>query len=265
MELTILQHLILGIVQGITEWLPISSSGMAVLIMTNLYGITDVNIILRYLLFLHLGTFFAAFVYFFNDVKKLTFSFFHYKKAKSKTKKVLNFIIISTIITGIIGYAAIKVLTNINLELTGKSITFIVGILLLFTGVIQLKPSRKGKKREEHLKKKDSWILGFMQGLAVLPGISRSGMTVSTLLLRKFDDTTALRLAFLMSMPVILFGNIFLNLNNFILTPYAMFGLFASFVLGFFTIHALMKLSKRINFAWFVLIFGLLMIVGVLI
>ena len=265
MELTIFQYLILGIVQGVTEWLPISSSGMGTLVMSNFYQITDVNFILRNLLFLHLGTFFAAFVYFFKDVKALTISTFKYKKAKPRTKKTIKFILISTIITGIIGLVLMKFLTNINLELTGKTITLLVAALLLITGFVQLKPSRKGFKREENLKNKDSIFLGLMQGLAVIPGISRSGITVSTFLMRKFDDTTALRLSFLMSLPVILLGNIFLNLNDMVLTTYSIFGLVASFFFGFLTIHLLMKLSRRINFAWFVIIFSVLMVLSVLI
>ena len=265
MEFTIIQYLILGIVQGITEWLPISSSGMAALVMSNFYGVTDVNFIIRNLLFLHLGTFFAAFIYFFHDVKALTRSIFKYKKAKPHTKKTIWFLIISTIITGMVGYFLMKFLIEINLELTGKIITLFISILLLGTGLIQLKPSRKGYKIEKNLKKKDSFILGFLQGLAVLPGISRSGITVSAFLIRKFDDTTALRLSFLMSLPVILLGNILLNLNNSIISTTAFIGLVASFIFGFFTIHLLMKFSKRINFGWFVIVFAVLMILSVLI
>jgi len=265
MDLTVLQYLILGIIQGITEWLPISSSGISALVMSNVYGITDVNFILRSLLFLHLGTFFAAFVYFFYDVKSLTKSFFRYKKAKPHTKKTIWFLLISTIITGIMGYITMKFLTDINLELTGKTITLVISALLLITGFIQLKPSRKGFKTEKDLKKKDSFILGALQGLSVLPGISRSGITVSTFLIRKFNDTTALRLSFLMSLPVILIGNIFLNIKNFVFSTNAIIGLVAAFFLGFFTIHLLMKLSKKINFAWFVIIFAIMMVLSVLI
>ena len=265
MEFTWIQYLILGIVQGITEWIPISSSGMSALIMSNFYGVTDVNFILRSLLFLHLGTFFAAFVYFFHDVVKLSKSTIHYKKAKPHTQKTIKFILLATIISGIIGFILMKFLINIDLELTGKTITLIVSALLLITGLIQLKPSRKGYKTEHHLKNSDSWLLGLAQGLAVLPGISRSGITVSTFLIRKFNDTTALRLSFLMSLPIILIGNIFLNVNDMAITTSAIFGMIIAFVFGFFTIHLLMKLSKKINFAWFVIIFAVLMVLSVLI
>ena len=265
MELTFIQYLILGIVQGITEWIPISSSGMSALIMSNFYGVTDLNFILRSLLFLHLGTFFAAFVYFFHDVVKLSKSAIYYKKAKPHTQKTIVFLLIATIISGIIGFVLMKFLTNIDLEITGKTITLVVSALLLITGFIQLRPSRKGHKTEHNLKKSDGWLLGLAQGLAVLPGISRSGITVSTLLIRKFNDTTALRLSFLMSLPIILIGNIFLNVNDMTITASAVFGAIIAFIFGFFTIHLLMKLSKKINFAWFVIIFAILMVLSVLV
>ncbi|GAG03940.1 unnamed protein product, partial [marine sediment metagenome] len=107
--------------------------------------------------------------------------------------------------------------------------------------------------------------LGIVQGFSSLPGLSRSGITISTLLLKKFDDTSALRLSFLMSLPVVLFGNLFLNLNDFTLTSAAIYGLLASFIFGLLTIHILMNLSKRINFGWFVLIFAVLLMASVLI
>jgi len=265
MELTLLQYLVLGIVQGITEWIPISSSAMSALIMSNFYGVTDISFILRSLLFLHLGTFFAALVYFYHDVVKLIKSTIHYKKAKPHTKKTIKFLLTTTIITGIIGFVLMKVLVGINLEVTGKIITLVISALLLITGFIQLKPSRKGDKTEHNLKKSDSWILGLAQGLAVIPGISRSGITVSALLIRKFNDTTALRLSFLMSLPIILIGNVFLNINEMAITTAAIFGMIIAFVFGFFTIHLLMKLSKKLNFAWFVIIFAVLMVLSVLV
>ncbi len=73
--------------QGITEWLPISSSGMIALIVSNFYGITDVGVIVRTALFLHLGTFLAALVYFRKQVWKLTKTIFSYKKQIRKPKK----------------------------------------------------------------------------------------------------------------------------------------------------------------------------------
>lgn len=268
MQLTIIQFLVLGIIQGVTEWLPISSSGMITLAMSNLYGITDFNFLLRNALFLHLGTFFAALIYFRKEVYKLFSGLFNYKKLKNlETKKTLNFLILSTIITGIVGIIILKFLSSLNLNLTSKAINLFVGIFLLITAGTQIKVKQKGLRKISNIKKSDSFVAGLTQGLASLPGISRSGITISTLLLKKFDDTTALKLSFLMSLPIVLLGNIFLNINDltFGITLASFFGLIFSFIFGLITIHGLMKISKRINFGWFVLIFAILMLLSLLI
>jgi len=267
MELTIIQQIIVGIVQGITEWLPISSSAFIAIIFSNFFHITDINFILQNTLMLHLGTFFAALIYFRKDVAKLFVSLFNFKHSKPETKKTLKFLIIATIISGLIGLIILKLLTQAqsSFNITGKVISLSVGILLLITGILQIKIKNIGLKKPIHLKNSDGILLGFAQGISSLPGLSRSGITVSTLLLRKFDDTTALKLSFLMSLPIVLIANIFLNITNFTFTATALYGLLASFIFGILTIHALMKISKKINFGWFVLIFAVLMMVSILI
>lgn len=266
MPLTILQYIVLGIIQGITEWIPISSSGMLTFVLANFYNITNLHDLITTSLFFHLGTFLAALIYFRKEVTHLITKFFSYKTAKIEDKKVINFLIVSTLISGILGLIIIELLLSMNgINATGKTITFAVGLLLLFTGIIQLKKKAIGLKKAKDLKNKDSLIIGLAQAASVLPGVSRSGITVSTLLAKKFDDTTALKLSFLMSLPIVLIGNIILNLEDLIFTPNALFGLLASFVFGLLTIHVLMKLSKKINFGWFALIFAVLMMISVLI
>lgn len=265
--LTAIQQIILGIIQGITEWLPISSSAFITLVMSNFYEIINLSEIIHTALFLHLGTFLAALIYFKKDVINLTKNLFNYKTAKLQQRKIINFLIISTIISGIIGIILISLIGYIefNFDLTGKIITLFIGILLLFTGIIQIKIKNKGLKNETELEHKDSITLGIAQGIASLPGISRSGITISTLMLKKFNDTTALKLSFLMSLPIVLGGNIILNLNEFTFNNTAIYGLIASFIFGLLTIHGLMKLSKKINFAWFVLFFAALTLLSLLI
>ena len=267
MELTILQYLILGIIQGVTEWLPVSSSGMITLTAANFFGITDIGELLHIALFFHIGTFFAALIYFRNDVADLFTSIFNYKKAPKETKNILKFLIIATVITGLIGLPLVKFLDGINLNLTGKAITLIIGIFLLITAFLQLSLKTRGLRTSRNIKNSDSTLLGITQGVSVLPGISRSGITVSTLLLKKFDDTTALRLSFLLSMPAILLGNLLLNIGDIATTfqSASIIGLLAAFIFGLATIHGLMKLSKKINFGWFVLIFAILMMLSVLV
>lgn len=263
--LTIFQQIILGIVQGITEWIPISSSAALVLILSNFYGVTNLHDLITTALFFHLGTFFAALIYFRRDVAKIFKTMFHYKIAAVKDKKTFIFLLISTILSGALGILFLIFLDSFEWDVTGKVISFGVGILLLFTGILQLKIKPSGLKDEYDLKLSDSVLLGVAQGVSALPGISRSGITVSTLLLKKFKDTTALRLSFLMSLPIVLVANIILNYHDLIFTSNAFYGLVASFVFGTLTIHTLMKLSKKINFGWFVIIFAALMVVSVLV
>ncbi len=249
MEFTILQQILLGAVQGITEWLPVSSSGMLVLILANFFNITSTSELITTSLFFHLGTSLAAMVYFRKEIFRLIKTLFNYKQSNIDDKNVLKFLIIATIISGVLGIVLVMAFYYFEyVELTGKTISFAVGILLLFTGAIQLRKKYSGLKKAKNLKTSDSIVLGLVQGIAALPGLSRSGITVSTLLLKKFDDTTALKLSFLMSIPIVLIGNIFLNLPDLQFTSTAIYGLLASFVFGLLTISGLIRLTKKINF-----------------
>lgn len=274
-----LQNIILGIIQGVVEWLPVSSEGFLVLAQVQLFGSEEpLRELIRISLFLHLGTFLAALLYFWEDVKNLTFKVFRWKNAEQEEKNVIKFLVTTTLITGLIGGMLLKGLEGVeeNFKFTGSAITALIGVLLLGTGYLQLRTrSRKPKdvnsvsvatngniKKEGDLKLQDSILLGFMQSFAVMPGFSRSGLTVAGLLLRKFNDETALRLSFLMSLPVVLAGNVFLNINKFTFDANFFWGLLASFLFGFVTIHYLLKLARKINFGFFVLGFGALMIIA---
>lgn len=256
-----LQQIILGIIQGIVEWIPFSSEGALFYVMSNFFKMIDVDQMLRIALFLHLGTFFAALIYFWRDVKNLIKGIFHYRKSDLETRKILDFIIVATLISGFVGLAFLQFLKFVVAEsevlVTSKVITFIIGILLIITGCLQLKASRSGIRTIYHLKRTDAVFLGFMQGLAALPGFSRSGLTISGLLFRRINDTQALRLSFLMSLPIILIGNILLNLHDFQFVGNMLWGLFFSFVFGLATIHGLMILSKKVRFGYFVIIIAI--------
>ena len=257
------EQIILGIIQGIFEWLPVSSEGIIVLIEKNFFdsqlGLED---IIKKALFLHLGTFLAALIYFHKDVLKLIKALFNFKLANSKTKETLKFLIISSLISGFFGFILMKVFAGMEdqLGLSTKIITLIIGLLLLITGGLQIKSRKIENRGIRKIKNKDSILLGFVQALAALPGLSRSGLTVSALLLRKFNSASALKLSFLMSLPMVLGGNIILNLNNFTFSLEIFLGLLFSFIFGLLTISLLLKIAKKINFGYFVLFFGGLVI-----
>jgi len=261
-----LESIVLGAVQGIAEWLPVSSEGIIVLLKANFFGKGfSLNNLISYALFLHLGTFLAAFIYFRKEIIKLFLALLNYQKTAQENKKAINFYILATAVSSIAGLTILKILTYIESEifLGGKGLTLLIGIALLATAFLQFKKKDGGHYREEfNLKTTDGVILGVLQGLSIIPGLSRSGLTVSGLLLRKFNDSTALKLSFIMSLPIVLAGNVFLNLDKLVFSLENLIGLAFSFVFGILTIHLLLKISQKINFAWFVLLFGLIVVIS---
>ncbi|MEX2052752.1 MAG: undecaprenyl-diphosphate phosphatase [Candidatus Paceibacterota bacterium] len=261
------ESIILGAVQGLTEWLPISSEGMIVLVKTNFFGGGSLEDIIRTALFLHLGTFLAALIYFRKDVSNLFSRLFGKNKGEAETGKILKFLIIATLVSGVIGFGFLKLLDAVGDQflLTSTLVNLFVALLLVITGVLQLKAKKEGQKNASELKTSDGITLGIVQGFSAMPGLSRSGLTVSALLLKNFKDNESLRLSFLMSLPIVLAGNILLNLNQSLLSLNNLAALFTSFVFGYLTIHLLIRLAKKINFGYFVLVFAGLLILSVFI
>ncbi|MFW5888309.1 MAG: undecaprenyl-diphosphate phosphatase [Patescibacteria group bacterium] len=270
------EHFILGVIQGVAEWLPVSSEGFIFLAKTHLFGETDIGSIVEEALFLHLGTFLAVLVYLRKKIRTLLKSLYKYKEASVEQKNILQFLLIATFISGLLGYVLITFVEEnaAYLQSATDAITLGVGILLIITAFLQYRAkysqkinaeSSKALKNYKELNKKDGFILGAVQSMAALPGLSRSGLTVSALLLRKFDDNIALELSFLLSLPIVLGGNIILNADKLTGEPYAWIGLLSSFIFGLLTIDLLLKTARKVNFAHFVLFFGLLSILAVLI
>jgi|SRR3989344_398053 len=265
-----IEGIVLGTIQGITEWLPISSEAAIILVKTRFFpngeGLAD---LIGLAVFLHLGTFLAAAWYFRDDVIMLAKSLFLPHKLFQREERflILRFLIVSTFISGILGYFLIEMVVpraEEHIELGAKAVTLGIGILLVITGFFLLQAKgKKGQRGVIHLRDRDGVLLGFVQGFTALPGFSRSGLTISTLLLRKFEEISALRLSFLMSLPAVLGGNILLNARGFEITIVGVFGLIFSFLFGMLTMHLLFKVAKKVNFGWFVLIFAGLVIASV--
>ncbi|MBI1999513.1 MAG: undecaprenyl-diphosphate phosphatase [Parcubacteria group bacterium] len=261
------ESIVLGTVQGITEWLPISSEGaITFLEMTFFKNLGSLSNIIQFALFLHLGTVLAAVLYFWKDVKRLTQSIFFYDPNNPHTKGELRFLALATFLSGILGFAILRGVIYFErfVPVVAEGFTVALGLFLIATGVIQIRARHIGysKKDSAALSWKDDILLGIAQGLAVLPGLSRSGLTVSALLMRGFEDTEALRLSMLLSIPIVLLGNIFLNINNFVFTGTAMVGLLFSFLFGLATIHALLSFARRIPWGPFAIFFGVLVLVS---
>ncbi len=254
-EYTMIQQFVLGFIQGVGEWLPVSSSGLLVLAQTQLFGQTGLPEMMRIALFLHFGTFLAAVIYFRLEIIDL------FRKSGNKLRRFLT---VTTFISGGLGFGLLQLVTNLESTtvLPGKLITVAVGIFLIITGVLQIKTDGRGKRVFNDLNHLDAVIFGVVQGLAVLPGFSRSGLTVAVLLLRGVDKLTALKVSFLGGLPIILAGNILLNINKFSLDYGYFGGMVTAFAFGIMTIHGLIKLAQKINFGYFVTAFGLITIIS---
>ncbi|MFH1561538.1 MAG: undecaprenyl-diphosphate phosphatase [Patescibacteria group bacterium] len=258
-----IEQLILGMAQGLAEWLPISSEAVLILLQTKLFGAVALTQMIQTALFLHLGTFLAALVYFRREI----FNLLKIKSWSLEEKKLAPFLLITTVISGLLGFLLLIFLGQWEEQLLsgGRWLTLLVGMLLVGTALFQFKAKESGNRQTKDLSVFDGIFLGLTQALATLPGFSRSGLTVSALLSRKFDKAVALKLSFLMSLPIVLVGNILLNFNQFFLTPQRIFGTLVSFLTGLLTIHLFLQIAKKINFAYFVFGFGLLTIISALV
>ncbi len=235
-------YILLGIIQGIFEWLPISSEGVTAL--ATHFLIKSFNPV-DLALFLHLGTFFAVLIYFRKDWKEiLTF----------KNPKLLRFLIIATTISLIISYPLYKLIRSMVL---GNGLLLIMGIGLLATAYFH-KKNISFKINLKYL----AIISGFLQGLSVIPGLSRSGATIFGLSLAGIKPEKILKLSYLMSAPVVLAATCYLILQDSTLVFKAWPALVSSFLIGILTLHFLINWAKKIDFFKFALIFSIICFLG---
>ena len=266
----VLEALILGVVQGVAEWLPISSEGVLTLIQLQFFGRSLASSI-SVAVWLHLGTLLAAVLYFRRELWRLWRAFPDWALRRSGVpevdRRLLNFLLISTIVTGLVGAPLLAL--SLSLNLLSRWGTAVIGTLLIGTGLIQLVAPRFGQRTLEHLDGKDAGTVGFMQGLAALPGLSRSGLTIATLLLRGYEETEALRISFLMSIPVIFGAQFLMEFLRLLTTPdegialswpVAAVGVASSALVGWLTISALIRLARRLPFWAFAMGLGVLSI-----
>ncbi|MCL5780751.1 MAG: undecaprenyl-diphosphate phosphatase [Firmicutes bacterium] len=184
----LLKALILGTVQGLTEFLPVSSTGH-LLLGRKLLGLSEAGLFLDTML--HLGTLLAVVAVFWKDIVDMM---------KRPFSRLSLLIIVGTIPTAIIGLAFEDFFEDISK--TGVT----AGWEFLATGVILWVADnmKKGTKNIEQVSFKDALIVGTLQGAAILPAISRSGLTIAGALFRGIDKQAAARFSFLLSLPAIL-------------------------------------------------------------
>lgn len=269
-HLSLLAVILLAIIQGLTEFLPVSSSGHLVL-GQYLLGVQSPGVALE--VALHLGTLVSVVVVFYEDIWGLISAFFSLFTPKARVSKEVSIyrqlivlLIIGTIPTGIIG-----VMFQDTFEVLFLS-PRIIGFSLLLTGIILTIVGRiNGQKSLESVTVTDALVAGVAQGLAITPGISRSGLTISAALFRGLDRDAATRYSFLLSLPAVL-GAAVLKLptllEGHIDYPlwWILVGVVVSALAGIVAIKWLVKLLKRGKlqyFAYYVWVIGIITIVFV--
>lgn len=251
----------LGFIQGVTEFLPVSSSGH-LSIFQNVFGMQ--NIEQNHLFFdvlLHLGTLVSVCIVYRKDIAELISAFFALfrrgGKGEAATKHRSSIRLLIMIIIATLPLAAAVILKD-YVEKLYYNVTFI-GLALIVTGLLLFISDRivKGKKNEKNAKMSNALIVGIAQAIAVVPGLSRSGTTITAGLFQGFDREFAVKFSFIMSIPAILGANILTLIDalkagvDLSLLPTYLAGVVAAAVSGFFAIKLVKLISQKERFGSF--------------
>lgn len=259
----IIKYIILGIIQGFTEPIPVSSSGHLILFRNLLSDsfLYDLN----FEIIVNFGSFIAIVYFYRKEIMELIKDFFMYIKTKEKKYKD-NFIYVllvalATIPAGLVGFIYKDAIESISNPAT-------VGISLFVTaGLIYLIRNMKGKKDDKEITWKDALFVGVYQILALIPGISRSGTTIVAGMFRNFKRETALKFSFMLYMPISI-ATMVLGLSDFVSNskfdtlwlPYLL-GMIASTIVTYYALRwfrNIMLKGKLIYFVYYCILLGII-------
>ena len=239
-------------IQGALEWLPVSSRGNVIVFMTNVMGLKAEEI-LSTSIYLHIGTALAAIIYYQKEVKMII------RREGKEGKALFNFLFISTIMTGMIGLP-IYILTE-SVTKVGETLLIIIGGALILTGIIQKQSGKEGEK-DSPKGFKQALILGIVQGFSAIPGLSRSGLTTSYMLLKGTKTEVAFKLSFIMSIPASIAASIGLVIlkGTTSFSSYTIISIICSFIVGLLTLKILVTFSKKSQFWKLCIVLGAIII-----
>ena len=259
--MTWLEALILGLIQGLTEFLPVSSSGHLEIgkVLLNI----EVQESLSFTVLVHFATVLSTITVFFQDIKKLFAGLFQFKW-NEETRYVSKILVsmIPVLIVGVLFREEVESLFTGNLVLVGGAL-LITALLLISTQLV-----KPGKKKIPFL---DAFIMGLAQAMATIPGISRSGATISTGLLLKNGRSEVAQFSFLMVLlPII--GAALLDILSMsssstevgISTSSLVIGFLAAYLSGYMACRWMINLVKKGNLYWFAIYCALVGIISII-
>lgn len=253
--MNLIKYIILGLIQGFTEPLPISSSGhlkiFRYLFKDNLINDLTLEI------FLNFSSFLAVVFFYKKDIKELLFNSFKYIKTKEtkykKSYKYIILIIISTLFPGLIGLLLKDYIENI-FDIKLVSICLLITSLLLF-----LIKDKDGYKKEISIK--DSIIIGLFESISIFPGISRSASTLTGCLNQNIDINESIKYSFMLYLPISI-GTFILSLNDIkLINNYYLISAIFTFISTYFSLKLfinIVKKKKLIYFSIYCLLIGLI-------
>jgi len=252
-----IKGLVMGVLQGVLEWLPVSSQGNLVLLAIAFLGLEPGDA-LSLSVYLHLGTGIAALVYFREEIAGMLM------RRTEEDKALLRFLVLATLVTGVVGF---PLFTFIDLaSFYGETLLGLTGVALLATGLMQR--GREGLEVEsgEGLTAIDGVTMGVLQGLAAIPGLSRSGVTTTALLVKGLPGRDAFRISFLMSIPASFAAAVGLALTEGVpsMNTGMLIALAASFITALLSIDFLIKIARKTQFWKICVALGLITLLALL-
>lgn len=254
--MTIIQAIILGVVQGVTELLPISSSAHLNLIpwFFNWYSNTAFEEAFNaYDIALHFGTLLSIAIFFFRDWIKLFIGGYNQVINKKKTLqgKMFWYLVIATIPGAGLGFIADHFLEDYL-----KKAYLLMAIALITMGIVLYIVDKKCKSNTdfEHMSFKQAFIIGFSQCLAFIPGVSRSGITMTTGRIMGIDRESTAKYSFLLATPIVFGATIYKLISGAFAFNLSFFvGVITSFIIGLIVIKFLLEYLKKGDFKFFAL------------
>jgi undecaprenyl-diphosphatase len=236
------EYILLGALQGIFEWIPISSQGLMTIFSS--FIVTDINSI-DFSLFLHSGTMLAVLIFFRKDWINLILL---------RDKELLRFFIIASIVSLSLGFVVYKTIGDIAI---GSGLLFLIGFGLLLTSWFQKKNIKLNMNKDFN-----SIIVGLLQGISAMPGVSRSGSTIFGLSLKESDPSEILKKSYIISLPAVVASTGYIFISNPSISSFPWVALVSSFVFGIISLKILLDFSKKVNFSKITMLFGILCLIG---
>lgn len=242
----LIKTVILGVIQGLTEWLPISSSGHLKLAERFL----GLNVPLVFDVILHVGTLMVILAFFKSDIKEVLLAFMRFD-FKTDYGKLIPLIIVGTIPTAVIGLVIHTFFEEFLQEVLTIAVAFIVCGMVLFS-------AKAGREKKSEIGFFEAFLVGVAQGIAVIPGLSRSGLTIAVALLLGIRKEKVFKFSFLLSVPAVI-GALALTLytefdrltvSNFGLVEVTV-GMVAALIVGYLALRILWKVLAKGKFHLF--------------